>query len=245
VVRDFPVRVWRRLPLRLRTRMHVWRSDRERRRRVRLGDLNRTMPIERHLGRTRGGPIDRYYIERFLLEHRADIRGRALEVGDSGYVDRLGTAVERVDVLDIDPANARATIVADVTDLAGVEDDTFECIVLTQVLQLVYEPAPAFRSLARVLAPGGVLLATIPGIVATAPGKGDFWRFTAEGVRRLAADAFGADAVDVHTYGNVLAATGFLYGLGQNDFDAATLDEHDPFFEVTVAVRAVKAGAAV
>lgn len=234
------VRLWRVLPHAWRERAHAWRRERERTRRVRLGDLGRTTPIEHHLGRTRGGPIDRYYMERFLGEHRADIRGHALEVGDPGYVKTFGTGVERVDVLDIDPANERATIVADVTDLAGVASDQFDCVVLTQVLQLVYDPASAFHALARVLAPGGVLLATVPGIVATAPGKGDYWRFTAEGARRLAEDAFGPGAVEARTYGNVLAAAGFLYGLGQDDLDALTLDVHDPYYEVLVALRAVK-----
>lgn len=238
-------RAWRAAaPLEWRTRLHVWRRDKARRKRVRFGDLGRTTPIELHWGRTRGGPIDRYYIEKFLERHREDIRGHVLEVADPGYVDRFGTAVERVDVLDIDPTNERATIVADVTELAGVADDTFDCIVFTQVLQLVYDVTPAMRSLARVLAPGGVLLATLPGILRSAPGKWDYWRFTAASAGRLAQDAFGAGgAVEVTTYGNVLAATGFLYGLGQDDFDPETLDENDPAFEVTIALRAVKSGA--
>ena len=234
------VRLWRVLPHAWRQRAHAWRRERERTRRVRLGDLGRTTPIEHHLGRTRGGPIDRYYMERFLGEHRADIRGHALEVGDPGYVNTFGTGAAQVDVLDIDPANERATIVADVTDLAGVASDQFDCIVLTQVLQLVYDAGSALRALERVLAPGGVLLATVPGIVATAPGKGDYWRFTAFGLRRLADDAFGPGATEVRTYGNVLAAAAFLYGLGQDDVDHTTLDVHDPYYEVLVALRAVK-----
>jgi SAM-dependent methyltransferase len=209
-------------------------------RRVRFGDLGRTTPIELHLGRTRGGPLDRYYIAAFLDRHRADIRGHVLEVADPGYVERYGRGVTRVDVLDIDPANERATIVADVTDLAGVHDDTFDCIVFTQVLQLVYDAPAAMRSLARVLAPGGVLLATLPGITRSAPGKWDYWRFTAASARRLAEDAFGTGTIEVETHGNVLVAAGFLYGLGQDDFDQVTLDVDDPAFEVTVAVRAVK-----
>ena len=42
-------------------------------------------------GRDRGTPIDRHYIERFLDEHRADIRGRVLEVRDAA----LHAAVRR------------------------------------------------------------------------------------------------------------------------------------------------------
>lgn len=229
------------VPVEWRTRVHLWRQDRARRRRVRLGDLKRTAPIETHLGRTRGGPIDRFYIEHFLQTHRDDIRGRTLEVADPGYVERFGTNIERVDVLDINPDNVRATIIADVTNLAGVPDEAFDCIVFTQVLQLVWDPASALRSLARVLAPRGVLLATFPGIVPTAPGKGDLWRFTALSARCLSEDAFPGGEVEVFTFGNVLAATALLYGLGQNDLTAEQLLTADPAFEVTIAVRARRA----
>jgi len=87
---------WRAIvPLSWRTRFRILRK---RRRRVRLGDLERTTPIELHLGRTRGGAIDRIYIEAFLEAHRADIRGRVLEVLDPGYTLRFGSAVEDVNV---------------------------------------------------------------------------------------------------------------------------------------------------
>lgn len=236
-------RWWQRaVPLSLRGRLHVWRQDRRRRKRVDLGDLARTTPIELHWGRTRGGPVDRYYIERFLEQHAADIQGRVLEVGDAGYTGRFGARVASIDVLDIDPDNEQATIIADVTHLEGVPDDTFDCIVFTQVLQLVFDTRSAVSSLARVLSPGGVLLATLPGVLRSAPGKWDYWRFTAASARRLAEEWFPLAAVEVETYGNVLAATALLYGLGQNDIGAETLDVKDPAFEVTIAIRAVKAG---
>ena len=234
-------RVWGALvPFAWRTTFSAWRRERSRRRHVGLGDLERLTPIELDWGRSRGGPIDRYYIEQFLEVHRPDILGRVLEVGDPGYVERYGRGVTRIDVLDINPANPRATIVSDVTRLEGMEGELFDCIVFTQVLQLVYDVRSAMRSLARVLAPNGVLLATLPGILRTAPEKPDYWRFTALSATALAEEAFDGGEIVVETYGNVLAATAFLYGLGQNDVDRATLDVHDPAFEVTIAIRAVK-----
>ena len=228
------------MPEELRRRIAVWRQERIRRARFDLGDLRRTSPIELHLGRTRGGPIDRYYIERFLERHADDITGRVLEVADSGYTDRFGRDVTRVDVLDIDPANPRATIVADVTRLDGVASGSFDCIVLTQVLQLVYDVRAAMHSLARVLAPGGVLLATLPGVTRSALAKPEYWRFTAHSALHLAKEAFG-ERVEISTFGNVLSCTAFLYGLGQADLDHATLDVYDPSYELTVSIRAVKA----
>lgn len=241
MARSLPRRSWQTLvPERWRESLSVWRQDRARRARVDLGDLRRTTPIEEHLGRSRGGAVDRYYIERFLERHAADIRGHVLEVADSGYTTRFGGDAVRADVLDIDPTNPRATIVADVTTLDGVESMTFDCIVFTQVLQLVYDVRSAMHALERVLAPGGVLLATLPGLTKSARVKPEYWRFTARSARKLAEEAFGND-VEIETYGNVLSATAFLYGLGQGDLDRATLDVWDPAYEVTVAIRAVKA----
>ena len=227
------------MPEEWRRRISVRRQEHARRARIDLGDLRRTTPIELHLGRTRGGPIDRYYVERFLERYSTDITGRVLEVADSGYTDRFGRGVAQVDVLDIDPTNPRATIIADLAHLEGVGSGSFDCIVLTQVLQLIYDVRSAMRAVERVLAPGGVLLATLPGITRSALAKPEFWRFTARSATQLAEEAFGKH-VEVETFGNVLACTAFLYGLGQDDIDPATLDARDPAYELTVTIRAVK-----
>ena len=118
------------VPLGWRTNVSTWRHSRERRSTVRLGDLRRTSPIELHFGRSRGGPIDRYYIEQFLERHARDIGGHVLEFGDSTYIRRFGVGVAQIDILDIDPGSSRATIVSDVTHLDGVPSDTFDCIVV-------------------------------------------------------------------------------------------------------------------
>ena len=55
-------------------------------------------------------------------------------------------------------------------------------------------------------------------------------------------EAFGAANVEVTTYGNVLAASGFLYGLAASDLESEELDAHDPLYEVVIGLRAVKRG---
>src|SRR5450755_3790753 len=73
-----------------------------------LGTLRRTTPLSDEHGFDRGTPVDRYYIEGFLEEHRQDIRGRVLEVRDSGYTDRFGHELTQRAVLDINSANPLA-----------------------------------------------------------------------------------------------------------------------------------------
>jgi len=46
---------------------------------VKFGDLRRLTPISAVWGSDRGRPLDRYYIENFLYEHRGDITGRVLD----------------------------------------------------------------------------------------------------------------------------------------------------------------------
>jgi hypothetical protein len=46
--------------------------------------------------------------------------------------------------------------------------------------------------------------------------------------------------VEVETFGNVLAATGFLYGLAAADLKPDELDARDPLYEVVIGLRAVK-----
>jgi len=212
--------------------------------RVNWGDLNRTAPISAQWGRDRGTPIDRHYIERFLSAHRADIRGRVLEVRDSTYTRRFGgDAVASADVVDVDPANGAATIVADLRRAEAIPRETFDCIILTQTLQLVDDIAAAVRECARLLRPGGVLLATAPNIIRVDDERGpdgDYWRLTEASARRVFADVFPVDAFEVETYGNVMACAAFLYGMSVEEMSAADLDRLDANYPMVVAVRAVK-----
>lgn len=211
---------------------------------ISLGGLRRTSPVSSHWGADRGQPIDRYYIERFLQEHSNDIRGRVLEVMDSRYTERFGSVVETSDVLDIDASNERATIVADLTAPGNVPSDSFDCLILTQTLQSIYDFHAAVQEAHRMLRPGGVLLATVPSIskIDPTPGvRGDFWRFTWASCDRLFFEVFGAN-VTVRAHGNVLAAIAFLAGLAREDLTDEELDVQDDFFPVLVAVRAVKGG---
>lgn len=199
--------------------------------------LRRTRPLSDFWGFDRGTPVDRHYIEGFLAGHRGDIRGRVLEVQDSLYTDLFGSGVEGRDVLDVDPANPRATIVADLADSSKLPAGAFDCFILTQTLHLIYDLPAAVRSCHHLLRPGGVLLVTGPAVSRVR--TGDFWRFTPASLGRLLEEAFGP--VTVRAYGNVLAATAFLSGMAKEEVPKRLLDRQDEHFPVIVAARAVKA----
>jgi SAM-dependent methyltransferase len=208
-----------------------------------LGIRHRTTPLSDEWGFDRGTPIDRYYIERFLEEHQRDIHGRVLELKDSGYTDMYGVGVERRDVLDINPGNRQATIIADLTAADAIVADQFDCFVLTQTLQFIYNIRAAVQHAHRVLRPGGVLLATVPAVSRIAPRYGlktDYWRFTTASCLALFGEVFGAEQVIVRSYGNVLAGIAFLTGMAYEELSRSELETHDAYFPLIIAVRAVK-----
>jgi SAM-dependent methyltransferase len=211
---------------------------------VNFGDLRRVMPISRGFGFDRGLPIDRYYIEQFLAEHRADIHGRVLEFADNSYTRRFGgTHVSVSDVVDVSPENRAATFIDDITRPTTLPADTFDCVIATQTLQFVYDLAAAVATLERILKPGGVLLITCPGISQIDDPAWNttwHWLFTARAVRRLLEEVFPAENITVEAKGNVLAATAFLHGLASEELQTEDLAFRDPPYEVTITARAVK-----
>jgi hypothetical protein len=219
----------------------AWRTRARRLRRpARLGSLRRTTPLSDVWGRDRGTPVDRYYIESFLAEHAGDIQGNVLELLDSGYTDRFGSGVQRSDVLDIDAANSRATIIADLAAADPIASAEYDCFILTQTLQFIYDVRAAVSHAHRILKPGGVVLCTIPSVsrVARRHLQSEHWRFTVASCARLFGDAFGPGGVEVRSYGNVLACVAFLFGLAAEELSAEELDVADDYFPLLIAVRA-------
>jgi SAM-dependent methyltransferase len=154
-----------------------------------------------------------------------------------------GTTVSQSDVLHIDATNPQATFVGDLSDAPHIPDNTFDCLVLTQTLHLIYDFKGALQTCYRILKPGGTLLLTVPGITPIDRGEWKetwYWTFTDRALYRLFAETFSASKVEISSFGNVRVATAYLYGLGLPEIDRLSLDYYDPQFQVINAVKAVK-----
>jgi hypothetical protein len=202
-------------------------------------------PVSRTFGFERGKPVDRWYIERFLTEHSADVHGRVLEVAESTYTGWYGgDDVTTSDVLYAAEGNPDATVVGDLTTGAGIPEAAYDCFICTQTLQFVYDVRSAVAGTRALLAPGGVLLATIPGISQISREDmrdwGDWWRFTAKSAERLFGEVYGDEHVEVRQHGNVHTAAAFLYGLAAEDLNPSALEVADPDFHLLMTVRAVR-----
>lgn len=214
---------------------------------VLFGDLSRTSPVSSCFGFDRGTPVDRYYIERFFREHGRLIRGKILEVGDSTYSRKFSQGgVDSFNILQHAALGADTNaLIGDLNDSTTLPENSFDCFICAQTLQYTFEIRNAVAGACRLLKPGGVLLATVPGISQIsrydADRYGDYWRFTTDSVTRLFQPVFEG-GVEVASYGNALSATLLLQGIPLEELpDQSLLDDHDRNYPVIVTIVARKA----
>lgn len=202
-----------------------------------------TAPINPAFGAGLGTPIDRYYIDRFFSANADRVTGRVLEIGDRTYTERFGRDVTTSDVLSVEAAEG-VTWAGDLSACPQVPDDAYDCVLLPQTLHFIPDMRAALAETRRILSPGGSLLCTVPGISQVSRYDmdrwGDRWRLTSLGARELFSAVFDEEDVDVHTYGNALAAVCFLQGVPAERLATRKLDLHEPDYELIVAVAATK-----
>lgn len=185
--------------------------------------------------------IHRYYLEQFLNEISQDIRGHCLEFQEDSYTSRFGgEKVAKIDILHKEEGRPNVTIVADLTKVNEIPSNTFDCIICTYTLHVVYEYRRMVSEMYRILKPNGVLLVAVPCITINYSQYHELWRFTPEGLNLLLSEYFGADSVEIRTYGNSLTAVGELRGLTLHEFSKEKLDQHDSRYSLVVCARARK-----
>jgi len=198
-------------------------------------------PFSWRWGLDRGRPFHRYYIDRFLTQHRNDIRGTVLEFQDPEYVPRLSPDRNvQLEILHLDHSNPVATIVGDLTKATTLPPGHFDCIVCTHVLHHIGDLAAAVDGLYRMLRPGGVLLAAVPAVSMDGVDNHELWRFTTAGLNWILCRSFRQTNVTVQSFGNSLTAAAEIRGLTTEEFSAQEIDHCDPHFAVEVCARAVR-----
>jgi SAM-dependent methyltransferase len=177
-----------------------------------------------------------------MTQYKGDIRGHCLEFQEDTYTSAFGQQnVTKLDLLHHDDSNPKATIVADLTAPNSIPDNTFDCIVCTMVLNMIFDLPAAIRDLHRILKPGGVLLATAPHLAMYNPDAHGLWRFTPEGFSLSLSTVFGDDNLSVISYGNSLCAAAEMRGVVSEELPESLLNRKDEYFPVTICARAVKA----
>jgi len=194
-------------------------------------------PLNRVFGFSRGTPIDRYYIEKFLNEKRECIRGKVLEVAEDTYTRKYGTNVTEFFMLHVS-SEAPGFIKGNFETGEGIEAETMDCIILTQVLPFIFYCSAAIFNIYRMLKPGGSCLITVNGISQISRYDmerwGHYWQFTDLSLRRLLEREVPKDKVQIKTYGNVKSATAMLYGMASEELSQKELDDVDDDYQVSI-----------
>jgi SAM-dependent methyltransferase len=168
-----------------------------------------------------------------------------LEIGTNKYTKIYGgDQVIQSDVLHVAEEKPDVTIIGDLTRGEGMEANTFDCIILTQTLQTIFDLPAACKTVYRILKPGGVVLATVPGISKISRYDMDrwgyYWSFTTKSISKLFEEVFPVKDLHVGAHGNVLVAVAFLHGLAAEELRKKELDYVDPDYELLITVRAKK-----
>ena len=136
-----------------------------------------------------------------LVADRA-VSYRGMDVVDGPYVDDVGTA-----------------------DALPYDDESYDLVLCTQVLEHVPDPVATVREIRRVLAPGGVALMSTHGVFvyhpAPADSDQDYWRWTHSGLARLLRIAGAWGDVRVLATRNVIACLAYLVAWYLDDALAA------------------------
>ncbi|HXF64025.1 MAG TPA: hypothetical protein VNK95_20535 [Caldilineaceae bacterium] len=218
-------------------------------RQVRTLRLRRLKPLGD--GRSAGLSVIRYYWAGFLEQHRADIRGHALEIGETSTIRAYGgAAVTQADALDLTAHSPEVTVVADLSRADHLPANVYDCFVNQFTTAVIYDIEAALFHAIRILKPGGVLLINFwcldfylhrgLDMGTGAPLYMHHW-FTPIGVHDLL-HRLGLTEADyrLHIYGNLLTRLAFLLNLPARELLPEELDLVDPGQPLLICARIVK-----
>lgn len=202
----------------------------------RWGNLRRTTPFSSAFGFERGTPVDRYYLHKFLGDHRQFITGRVLEVQTRSYTERFGCDVTQSDTFDMVPTFS-PTYLCDFTSAdSGIPDGAYDCVLLPNTLQHFRNLEGGLAHARRIVRPGGTLLASVAGLIPLTGDTPDYWRLSPAGWREKLSAAWADAALEVCGHGNCLAAVASQLGLAMEELSSAELDVWDPRFPVLTTI---------
>jgi hypothetical protein len=177
------------------------------------------------------------------VRYKADIKGTLCEIAENKYSLKYGYDIIKSEILHT-KAGDNVTILGDLTKINTLPNSTINCFIATQTLQFIYDYKSAIIGIYHMLTEGGVALATVPSITHISrydmDNWGEYWRFTPLSIKIAFEEVFSIGNVDVDYYGNILAATSFLHGIGAQELSNKELFHKDPDYPVTIVIRAIK-----
>jgi hypothetical protein len=224
----------------------------------------RSWPLIRHLrairfrrlnpidnGKLTGLPVVRYYWAEFLTKHQTDIRGHALEIGETTTIRHYGgAALTQADALDMTAHSPEVRVVANLSEAEHVPGDRYDCFVVQFTANVLYDIEPALYHAIRLLKPGGVLLINFWCVdyylfrgldMGTGSPVYMHWWFTPIQVENMLR-RLGLTEQDfqLEIYGNLLTRMAFLMNLNAEELTPQERNHVDPGHPLLICARIVK-----
>ncbi|CAH2574074.1 MAG: hypothetical protein RLZZ532_2939 [Cyanobacteriota bacterium] len=202
------------------------------------GDLKKAVPICQAFGLTRGTPVDRYYLSKYLQEIQTQISGNILEIGgipkDKDFYEvNPGTSYQ---IMNIEPGLG-IDIVGDAHDTSMIKPESFDSIVIFNVLEHCYAPWQVVENIYTWLKPGGKCFAMVPSSIRIHATPMDYWR--------PLPDAFAwmfrnFSHQKLYIYGNPITVIASYHGIVTEELTTAELDAYHPDYPVATCIVAQK-----
>lgn len=123
-------------------------------------------------------------------EHKAlsaiHLEGRVLDIGGSkaSAYQALFKKTCEITTVNLDPY-VSPDIVADLEEPLAIAHNTYDGVLLVNVLEHIFNYRQLLSESVRVLKPGGTLVVVVPFLFPVHPSPGDFHRFSAQALERL------------------------------------------------------------
>ncbi len=197
------------------------------------------LPISRQFGTERGTPIDRYYIEQFLEEHKEFIQGDVLEIEDNSYTIRFGQdRVKLSVVMDVSCTDSDITFNGNLETGDGIREEIADCFILTQTLMYIYDLKSCAHHISRLLKKDGVVLITCSGIsqnsVRCMDNYGCYFNFNEAALIKMFEQEPSFTVVESGSLGNVKTVISHLGGLCCEDLKEEDFKINDKYYPLIV-----------
>lgn len=196
-------------------------------------------PVSRQFGTERGTPVDRYYIEKFLEEHKHMVKGEVLEIEDNTYSIKYGEErLTRSIVMDVENNSEDITFNGNLETGDGIQDELADCFILTQTLMYLFDLKSAAHNIGRLLKRGGTALVTCSGISQNSrrcmDDYGCCFNFNVDALQKMFSREPGLEVVEAGSYGNVKTVMAHIGGLCREDLDIGDFSVNDKYYPLIV-----------
>jgi SAM-dependent methyltransferase len=210
---------------------------------VRSGQMRRehfarSGPLCPMFGYSRGTPIDRYYLNDFVVSIKDTVVGRTLEIGGRSGNRALYGFHRTTDYLtmDADP-NAEVDIIADAHDRLACPARSFDSIVIINVLEHCARPWEVVENMHTWLTPSGKVFCLVPTAQRVHSIPKDYWRMLPDALESL---FHRYQILQLRGYGNLQTSSASLLGIAAEELEPKALSYRDSRYPVVTCIVAQK-----